>query len=188
MSPGEEISTNHLQAIAARLTRAEHQCRRFNRSFNHRQLASIEFEINDFPRLRFLASQMLLNFSFEPFLWQFDRFVQPGCTVKLFTVSASYFREFGCFRPPHLRQVVVNAARKLLVILIGLTNLTTSGRAFVEPKLNRRRALFVLDKVDEILSWERHAEQEKDTRFVELGQYLCEVRAGQYKRPSGCSG
>jgi hypothetical protein len=25
----------------------------------------------------------------------------------------------------------------------------------VEPKLNRRRALFVLDKVDEILSWER---------------------------------
>ena len=65
-------------------------------------------------------------------------------------------------------------------ILIGLTNLTTNGRVFVEPKLNRRRALFVLDKVDEILSWERHAEQEKDTRFVELGRYLCEVRAGQY--------
>src|SRR6201997_527063 len=67
-------------------------------------------------------------------------------------------------------------------ILIGLTNLTTNGRVFVEPKLNRRRALFVLDKVDEILSWERHAEQEKDTRFVELGQHLCEVRAGQYWR------
>src|ERR1700756_2626280 len=46
--------------------------------------------------------------------------------------------------------------------------------------MNRRRALFVLDKVDEILSWERHAEEEKDTRFVELGRYLCEVRAGQY--------
>ena len=57
--------------------------------------------------------------------------------------------------------------------MIGLTNLTTNGRVFVEPKLNRRRALFVLDKVDEILSWERHAEQEKDTRFVELGRYLC---------------
>jgi hypothetical protein len=66
--------------------------------------------------------------------------------------------------------------------LIGLTSLTTNGRVFVEPKLNRRRALFVLDKVDEILSWERHAEQEKDTRFVELGRYLCEVRAGQYWR------
>jgi hypothetical protein len=51
--------------------------------------------------------------------------------------------------------------------LIGLTNLTTNGRVFAEPKLNRRRALFVLDKVDEILSWERHAEQEKRTRFVE---------------------
>jgi hypothetical protein len=67
-------------------------------------------------------------------------------------------------------------------ILIGLTNLTTNGHVFVEPKLNRRRALFVLDKVDEILSWERHAEQEKDTRFIELGRYLCEVRAGQYWR------
>src|SRR6201997_741899 len=67
-------------------------------------------------------------------------------------------------------------------ILIGLTNLTTNGRVLVEPKLNRRRALFVLDKVDEILSLERHAEQEKDARFVELGEYLCEVRAGQYWR------
>ncbi len=47
------------------------------------------------------------------------------------------------------------------------------------PKLNHRRALFVLGKIDEILSWEQKAEQERDTRFVELGRYLCEVRAGQ---------
>jgi hypothetical protein len=66
--------------------------------------------------------------------------------------------------------------------LIGLTNLTTNGRVFVEPKLNRRRALFVLGRIDEILSWERTTEQERDTRFVELGRYLCEVRAGQYWR------
>ncbi len=50
------------------------------------------------------------------------------------------------------------------------------------PKLNHRRALFVLGKIDEILSWEQKAEQERDTRFVELGRYLCEVRAGQYWR------
>jgi len=50
------------------------------------------------------------------------------------------------------------------------------------PKLNRRRALMVLGKIDEILAWEvRHA-NERDTRFVELGRYLCEVRAGQYWR------
>jgi hypothetical protein len=66
--------------------------------------------------------------------------------------------------------------------LIGLTNLTSNGHAFVEPRLNRRRALFVLDKVDEILSWEKAKEQERDERFVELGEYLCEVRAGQYWR------
>jgi hypothetical protein len=50
------------------------------------------------------------------------------------------------------------------------------------PKLNRRRALFVLGKIDEALAWEKNTEQEKDVRFVELGRYLCEVRAGQYWR------
>jgi hypothetical protein len=48
------------------------------------------------------------------------------------------------------------------------------------PKLNRRRAMFVLTKIDEILAWERRNEAERDTKFVELGRYLCEVRAGQY--------
>jgi hypothetical protein len=50
------------------------------------------------------------------------------------------------------------------------------------PKLNRRRAQFVLGKIDEILAWEERKEAERDTRFVELGRYLCEVRAGQYWR------
>src|ERR1700760_2978914 len=50
------------------------------------------------------------------------------------------------------------------------------------PKLNQKRALFVLTKIDEILAWERKSEAERDTRFVELGRYLCEVRAGQYWR------
>jgi hypothetical protein len=50
------------------------------------------------------------------------------------------------------------------------------------PKLNRKRALFVLTKIDEILAWDKQKETERDTRFVELGRYLCEVRAGQYWR------
>jgi hypothetical protein len=50
------------------------------------------------------------------------------------------------------------------------------------PKLDRRRALFVLTKIDKILTWERQKEAERDTKFVELGRYLCEVRAGQYWR------
>jgi hypothetical protein len=68
------------------------------------------------------------------------------------------------------------------VTLIGLTSLRTNGRPSMEPKLNERRALFVLGKIDEILSWERTMELERDTRFVDLGRYLCEVRAGQYWR------
>ena len=50
------------------------------------------------------------------------------------------------------------------------------------PKLNRRRAVFVLGKIDEILAWEQRKEMERDGKFVELGRYLCEVRAGQYWR------
>ena len=66
--------------------------------------------------------------------------------------------------------------------MIGLTNLWINGQPLVQPKLNHRRALFVLGKIDEILSWERTVEQEKDSRFVDLGRYLCEVRSGQYWR------
>src|ERR1700676_2257007 len=50
------------------------------------------------------------------------------------------------------------------------------------PKLNRRRAQEVLSKIDAILAWEARHENERDTRFVELGKHLCEVRAGQYWR------
>jgi hypothetical protein len=66
--------------------------------------------------------------------------------------------------------------------LIGLTSLRINGGLMVSPELNRRRALLVLGKIDEILAWEKTKEQERDERFVELGQYLCEVRAGQYWR------
>jgi hypothetical protein len=52
----------------------------------------------------------------------------------------------------------------------------------VLPKLDPRRARFVLTKIDEILAWEERKEAERDTKFVELGRYLCEVRAGQYWR------
>jgi hypothetical protein len=50
------------------------------------------------------------------------------------------------------------------------------------PKLSHRRAQAVLTKIDEILAWEARHENERDTKFVELGKCLCEVRAGQYWR------
>lgn len=65
--------------------------------------------------------------------------------------------------------------------MIGLTSLWTSQMPD-QPNLDRRRALIVLDKIDEILAWEKTKDQERDVRFVELGQYLCEVRAKQYWR------
>lgn len=50
------------------------------------------------------------------------------------------------------------------------------------PELNPKRAQFVLNRIDLILRWERESDNERDTKFVELGRYLCEVRAGQYWR------
>jgi hypothetical protein len=65
--------------------------------------------------------------------------------------------------------------------LVGLTSLITREPP-MPPKLNRKRARFVMARIDEILAWEQRHETERDTRFVELGRYLCEVRAGQYWR------
>ncbi len=66
--------------------------------------------------------------------------------------------------------------------MIGLTSLRINGQLLVAPKLNHRRALFVLGKIDQILELERVTDRERDTRFIELGRYLCEVRGGQYWR------
>jgi hypothetical protein len=65
--------------------------------------------------------------------------------------------------------------------LVGLTSLITRNPP-MPPKLNRQRAQFVLGQIDQILAWEQRKETERDTRFVDLGRYLCEVRAGQYWR------
>jgi hypothetical protein len=39
-----------------------------------------------------------------------------------------------------------------------------------------------MSKIDEILAWEAQVEHERESRFVELGRYLCEVRASQFWR------
>ena len=66
--------------------------------------------------------------------------------------------------------------------LPGWTSLWINRGLVVTPEINRQRAVFVLGRIDEILSWEKSKEQEKDIQFVELGEYLCEVRAKQYWR------
>ena len=66
--------------------------------------------------------------------------------------------------------------------MTGLTTLWINGRTAVASELNHRRAAFVLGRIDEILNWEKAKDQERDERFVELGEYLCEVRARQYWR------
>src|SRR5579859_3891037 len=76
---------------------------------------------------------------------------------------------------------VLFAARERTT-LRGLTSLWINRELMLTPEINRRRATFVLARIDDILSWEKTQEKEKDVRFVELGEYLCEVRAKQYWR------
>ena len=103
--------------------------------------------------------------------------------------SGIRFPQNPCSTCPYLglclgKQELVDAAlvrRPGARTLVGLTSLITRDPP-MPPKFNRRRALFVLGKIDEILAWERQKEAERDTRFVEMGRYLCEVRAGQYWR------
>ncbi len=68
--------------------------------------------------------------------------------------------------------------------MIGLTNLWTNGLPTVEPKLNRRRVLFVLDKSTRSCpgKTQRSGRKTSGSRFVDLGRYFCETRAGQYWR------
>ena len=42
--------------------------------------------------------------------------------------------------------------------------------------------MLVVSKIDEILAWKKSADQERSARYLDLGRYLCEVRAGQYWR------
>src|SRR3954462_10029327 len=50
------------------------------------------------------------------------------------------------------------------------------------PKLDPKRARLIIAKIDNILAWENSVENTRDSKFVDLGKYLCEVRAGQYWR------
>src|SRR5438128_1944583 len=113
------------------------------------------------------------------------RMATPGiaCSSKVFNCSTASVRKIACaFASPAAtcRSALVRRAQEPNTLL-GLTSLITRDPPML-PKLNRRRAQFVLTKIDEILAWEQRKEAEKDTRFVELGRYLCEVRAGQYWR------
>ena len=47
------------------------------------------------------------------------------------------------------------------------------------PKLNRRRAVFVLSKIEVILAWEKAMDRERDSKFVEApilsGAHLAQI-------------
>jgi hypothetical protein len=65
--------------------------------------------------------------------------------------------------------------------LIGLTSLIVKNPPML-PRLDPKRARLIIAKIDNILAWENSVENTRDSKFVDLGKHLCEVRAGQYWR------
>jgi hypothetical protein len=83
-----------------------------------------------------------------------------------------------CLGRPELIDTRLYDGREMA--LLCLMNVRTKIRPML-PKRDRRRR-YVVTKVDEILVWEQQKEAERDTKFVELGRHLCELRAEQYWR------
>jgi hypothetical protein len=100
------------------------------------------------------------------------------------------FPQNGCVSCPHLGLCLDNETliEGNLIRTSGvndlpdLTSQWVNRGMIVTPEINHPPAALLLNRIDEILSWEKTKEQEKDIRFVELGEYLCEVRAKQYWR------
>jgi len=120
---------------------------------------------------------------------EFGRLVQndhPAVGIRALLLSQrDPFPQNGCVSCAHLGLCLGNEQlieanlirRPERAILIGLTSLWIN-RAYMEPNLDRRRALVVPGhKIDEILAWEKTKEREKDVRFVELG-HTC-ARSGR---------
>ena len=61
--------------------------------------------------------------------------------------------------------------------MLGLTSLWIDRRPMVTPEINRRRAVFVLGRIDEILSWERPKSRKKTHALSSWGS-TC-ARCGQ---------
>ena len=78
----QKIGANHLQRITPRFIAAEHERSDIKGALDHRQLALVELEIDDLPRLRFFAGQVPIHFPSKLFLRELLRFVHPGCTVE----------------------------------------------------------------------------------------------------------
>lgn len=67
---GEEIGADHLQAIAPLFARSEHQRGGLKRLLEDHKLALVDFEIEDLPRLRLFASEVLFDLVLEYFFGQ----------------------------------------------------------------------------------------------------------------------
>ena len=58
---GQEVGADHLQAVAPRLVRSQHQSRGLERLLDHRNLALVELEIHDLRQFRVFSGQLCLN-------------------------------------------------------------------------------------------------------------------------------
>src|SRR5271165_615950 len=102
---GEKVRTDHLQAVAPRLVRPEHQSRGLDRLFDDRDLTLIDLEIDQLRRLAVLARQFPFHFPLELRLGHLSGFVQPGCTFETLALLARQLGQLHSFGPSYLIQL-----------------------------------------------------------------------------------
>jgi hypothetical protein len=90
----------------------------------------------------------------------FVRKQRPEIQYLKASISEEQRREFG-----RLVETTISQER---AILIGLTNFRSNGAPLVAANLNRRRALLVLDRIDEILAWGRAGRPITSWRFMNI--------------------
>ena len=82
VGPRQEGRADHFQTVAAGSVATQHQTRSFDRPLNDRQLALVQFDVDNLPWFRFPPRQFLLDLLLKLLLGQFPCPVQPGCTIK----------------------------------------------------------------------------------------------------------
>jgi hypothetical protein len=95
----QKIRTDHLQAVSTGAISSQRERRRFDRLVDHWDLALIQLEVDNFPRLGFLARQFPFHRHSQLVRRELPGFVQSDCTIEVLPLLASPFCELVPFVP-----------------------------------------------------------------------------------------
>src|ERR1017187_2510002 len=134
----QEVGADHLETVTARFVGSQHQGCRLDRLLDHRDLALVDLEVDQFRRLLFPSRQFLLHCPPEVLLRQLSSFVQPGCTIEVLSVPARDLGQLQPLRPTHFLQILPQLRRQVFVDGHQVVRLSSRLRKPLRQKLVKR--------------------------------------------------